>query len=122
MSGTRAAQGDIAKSDPELTQRFMNIVRPLAKRWHRSEARGLESIPPGGALVVSNHSGGVIAMDMPVFAVDFYERFGYDRPVYTLTADILFRTPAADLVRHPRFVRCQAALAGWRCAQAVCSS
>jgi hypothetical protein len=25
-------------------------------------------------------------------------------------------------VRHPRFVRCQAAVAGWRCAQAVCSS
>jgi 1-acyl-sn-glycerol-3-phosphate acyltransferase len=82
----------------------MSILRPLAKRWHRSEVRGLESIPPGGALVVSNHSGGVIAMDVPVFAVDFYDWFGYDRPVYTLTHDILFRTPAADLVRRVGFI------------------
>jgi 1-acyl-sn-glycerol-3-phosphate acyltransferase len=104
MSGTNIGWTDIAKWDPELTQRLMSIMRPLAKRWHRSEVRGLESIPPGGALVVSNHSGGVIAMDMPVFAIDFYERFGYDRPVYTLSADILFRTPAADLVRRVGFI------------------
>jgi 1-acyl-sn-glycerol-3-phosphate acyltransferase len=28
----------------------------------------MESFPPGGALVVSNHSGGLFPMDVPVFA------------------------------------------------------
>ncbi|WP_202378168.1 lysophospholipid acyltransferase family protein [Mycobacterium paraintracellulare] len=82
----------------------MGIMRPLAKRWHRSEVRGLELIPPGGSLVVSNHSGGVIAMDVPVFAVDFYEKFGYDRPLYTLSHDLLFHTPAAELVMRIGFI------------------
>jgi len=101
---TAIGRADIAKWDPELTQRLMSILRPLAKQWHRSEARGLEMIPPGGALVVSNHSGGLIAMDVPVFAVHFYEQFGYDRPVYTLSHDLLFRTPAAELVMRVGFI------------------
>jgi 1-acyl-sn-glycerol-3-phosphate acyltransferase len=101
---TAIGRADIAKWDPGLTQRLMSILRPLAKQWHRSEVRGLELMPPGGSLVVSNHSGGVIAMDVPVFAIDFYEQFGYDRPVYTLTHDILFRTPAAELVMRAGFI------------------
>ena len=38
----------------------------------------------GGALVVSNHSGGMFTPDVLVFAPAFYEKFGFDRPVYTL--------------------------------------
>lgn len=104
MSVTHIGRTDIAKWDPGLTQRLMSIMRPLAKRWHRSEVRGLELIPPGGSLVVSNHSGGVISMDLPVFAVDFYEKFGYDRPVYTLSHDLLFHTPVAELVMRVGFI------------------
>ena len=48
-------------------------MRPLIKGYHRSEVRGLESFPTGGALVVSNHSGGLFPMDVPVFATGFYE-------------------------------------------------
>jgi 1-acyl-sn-glycerol-3-phosphate acyltransferase len=82
----------------------MSVARPVTKRWHRSEVRGLESFPEGGALVVSNHSGGMIAVDAPVFAVDFYRRFGYSRPVFTLTHDLMFRTPAADFLRRAGFI------------------
>jgi 1-acyl-sn-glycerol-3-phosphate acyltransferase len=83
----------------------MDFVRPIAKRWHRSEVQGLDTFPPGGALVVSNHSGGLIAMDVPVFALDFYDRFGYDRPVFTLTHDLMFRTPAAEWLVRTGFIR-----------------
>ena len=38
----------------------------------------------GGALVVSNHSGGMFTPDVLVFAPAFYEKFGFDRPMYTL--------------------------------------
>ena len=35
-------------------------------------------------------------MDVPIFAVDFYEKFGYDRPIYTLSHDMLFSGPTGD--------------------------
>lgn len=67
--------------------------------------RGLDSFPPGGALVLSNHSGGLFPMDVPVFATSFYEKFGYDRPVYTLSHDILFTGPIAEFFVRTGFIR-----------------
>ena len=90
--------GDIGKFDPGLTQRLMGVMRPVLKTYFRSEVHGLESFPPGGALVVGNHSGGMFPMDVPIFSVDFYDKFGYDRPVYTLSHDILFMGPTGRVV------------------------
>ncbi len=50
---------EISKWDPGLTERVIGWLRPLLKAYHRAEVRGLESFPQGGALVVSNHSGGL---------------------------------------------------------------
>ena len=44
--------------------------------------------------MVSNHSGGLIAMDVPVLAVAFFDEFGSDRPLYVLAHDLLFLGPA----------------------------
>lgn len=96
--------GPITKWDPGLTERVMGILRPLIKGYHRAEVRGLESFPNGGALVVSNHSGGLFAMDVPVFATGFYEKFGYDRPVYTLSHDVIFTGFTADFFRKTGFI------------------
>jgi 1-acyl-sn-glycerol-3-phosphate acyltransferase len=94
----------IAKWDPELTERLMGLIRPVIKGWHRAEVRGLEDFPTGGALVVANHSGGLFAMDVPVFVTDFYATFGYDRPVYTLSHDILFAGPTGDFFKRTGFI------------------
>ena len=83
----------LSKWDPGLTERVMGWIRPLIKGYHRAEVRGLDSFPAGGALVVSNHSGGLFPMDVPVFATGFYEKFGYDRPVYTLSHDMHLHRP-----------------------------
>lgn len=91
--------------DPVLTERFMTLVRPVAKGWFRSEVQGLDTFPSGGALVVSNHSGGLIAVDVPVFAIDFYDTFGYVRPVFTLSHDLLFHGPQAKLLEGTGFIR-----------------
>jgi 1-acyl-sn-glycerol-3-phosphate acyltransferase len=66
--------------------------------------RGLESFPAGGALVVANHSGGLFAMDVPVFASGFYEKFGFDRPVYTLSHDMLMVGPTGTFFRKAGFI------------------
>jgi 1-acyl-sn-glycerol-3-phosphate acyltransferase len=77
----------------------------LIKGYHRAEVRGLDSFPPGGALVVSNHSGGLFPVDVPVFATGFYEKFGYERPVYTLSHDMMFNGPIAEFFVRTGFIR-----------------
>jgi 1-acyl-sn-glycerol-3-phosphate acyltransferase len=85
---------DFAGWDPEFTERMINAAAPLAKRWFRPEVRGLESFPSaGGALVVSNHSGGMLTPDVLIFASAFYHALGYERPLYTLGHDGLFLGP-----------------------------
>ena len=105
MSSTDNEPSDITKWDPGLTERVMGLIRPLIKGYHRAEVRGLDSFPPGGALVVANHSGGIFPMDVPVFATGFYEKFGYDRPVYTLSHDVIFTGPTADFFIKTGFIR-----------------
>ncbi|MGB9223889.1 lysophospholipid acyltransferase family protein [Mycobacterium sp.] len=94
MSSKEFEHPELAKFDPLFTEMAMNMVAPLIKRWFRSEVRGLDFIPrAGGALVVCNHSGGVLTPDPLVFAPAFYGKFGYDRPLYTLAHYGVFITP-----------------------------
>jgi len=105
VSTTGAARTETAKWDPQLVERMMRLLRPFLKLYHRSEVRGLQNFPSGGALVVANHSGGLFAMDVPVFALGFYDTFGYDRPVYTLSHDMLMAGPTADYFVRTGFIR-----------------
>lgn len=85
------------KWDPTFTEQIKNWVGPLIKRYFRAEVHGLDAVPPaGGALLVSNHSGGMLTPDVMVFAPAFYDTFGFDRPVYTLGHSALFVGPMGD--------------------------
>jgi 1-acyl-sn-glycerol-3-phosphate acyltransferase len=106
VSDTDTERPEIAKWDPRLTERVMGMIRPIVKRYFRSEVHGLENFPgAGGALVVGNHSGGLFPMDVPTFAVDFYDKFGYDRPIYTLSHDLIFSGPTAGFFIRTGFIR-----------------
>ena len=86
-----------AKWDPVFTEQIKNTIGPLVKRYIRAEVHGLDAIPAaGGALLISNHSGGMLTPDVMVFAPAFYDEFCYDRPVYTLAHSALFGGPMAD--------------------------
>lgn len=87
--------------DPAVVARVMPILRLAMKTWFRSEVHDMERVPEGGALVVSNHSGGLLAMDVPIFAVAFTDTFGPDRPLYCLAHDVMFTGATKEL-----FVRC----------------
>ena len=101
MSGNGAGKPKVAKWDPGFTRQIANWVGPVIKRYFRAEVRDLDQVPSrGGALVVSNHSGGMFTPDVLIFAPAFYEKFGFDRPVYTLGHDMIFVGPVGDLLHR----------------------
>lgn len=109
----------IDKWDPGATRQFVDALGPIARLWFRSEVVGLDAFPPGGgALVVCNHSGGMLTPDVLIFAAAFYRELGYDRPLYTLGHDALFFGPLSDwttrigLIPANRDTAAQALLSG----------
>jgi hypothetical protein len=99
------ALNGIDQFDAGLTEQVVGLTRPLVRRYFRSEVRGLVNIPPGAALVVSDHSGGMLTPDRSVFAVGYSDKYGYGRPLYTLAHDMIFNTPAAELLRRTGVIR-----------------
>jgi 1-acyl-sn-glycerol-3-phosphate acyltransferase len=104
VSDTNTDDAQLDKWDPGFVERVMSFARPFARLWFRSEVRGLDLLPPGGALLVSNHSGGFLPMDVPIFAAHYYETCGYDRPIYTLSHDLLFRGPTPEAIAKMGFI------------------
>ena len=97
---------DFGGWDPGFTERFVTAAEPLARRWFRFEVRGLESMPSdGGALIVGNHSGGMLTPDVLIFAAAFYRRFGYERPLYTLGHDGMFVGPMSGWLARLGLIR-----------------
>ncbi|WP_123027870.1 lysophospholipid acyltransferase family protein [Mycolicibacterium stellerae] len=105
MSDAAIEKSDVGRYDPGLTETIVGLTRPIVKTYFRSEVRGIDNIPAGPCLVVGNHSGGLLTPDMSVFAVAYYDEYGYDRPLYTLAHDLLFDTPAAALLRRTGVIR-----------------
>ncbi|MBI3691907.1 MAG: 1-acyl-sn-glycerol-3-phosphate acyltransferase, partial [Mycolicibacterium aromaticivorans] len=91
--------GELASWDPSFTRHVLGLMWPLLRLYFRAEVRGLELVPPsGGALLVSNHSGGMLTPDVPIFGPAFYAEFGYDRPLYTLAHYGIFIAPWGPLL------------------------
>lgn len=92
---------ELAEWDEGSIDTARKILGTFAKVWFRAEVRGLERIPAeGGALMVSNHSGGAMTPDVAVLGPAFYDRLGYDRPLYTLAHYGLFKSPLAGWLRR----------------------
>ncbi len=80
------------------------VLKTVIGIYHRAESTGIENIPDGGVLLVGNHSGGVLAMDVPVIVVPFWDHFGLDRPFHVLAHDVITKGPLAPLLRPFGFV------------------
>lgn len=94
----------LAERDPAYVATVMPVVSKAMRTWFRCEVHDIERVPEGGALVVSNHSGGLLAMDVPIFASAFFEAFGPYRPLYCLAHDLLFTGSAGPVMRRCGFV------------------
>lgn len=92
---------ELAQWDPVVTRQVKSWAGPIMRWWFRSEVRGLQNIPDrGAALVVADHSGGMLTPDVLIFAPAFYHHFGYDRPLYTLAHYGVLIGPAGALLRR----------------------
>lgn len=90
--------------DSAFVAALVPLLRLVVRTWFRSEVTGMDQVPPGGALLVSNHSGGLIAMDVPILAVAFHDEFGPDRPLHVLAHDLLFVGSAGPVMRRAGFL------------------
>jgi 1-acyl-sn-glycerol-3-phosphate acyltransferase len=93
--------------DPGAVAAVLWFLRLAMRTYFRSEVHGMEKVPDGGALLVGNHSGGLLAMDVPIIAVAFSDAFGVDRPLYCLAHDLLFTGSGDSLFRRYGFIPAQ---------------
>lgn len=93
---------------PAIDAGKLALVRGLLERvlklYHRVEVSGQEHLPDSGALIVGNHSGGIIAMDVPIIATAYWEKYGVTHPLRVLAHDILMFGPQGGLLRSLGFV------------------
>lgn len=94
----------LAQRDPAYLARVLPFLRLAMKGYFRSDVRGMDHVPEGGVLMVGNHSGGLMPMDVPVIAVEFIKTFGPDRPLYCLAHDMLFTGVNGPIMRKFGFV------------------
>jgi 1-acyl-sn-glycerol-3-phosphate acyltransferase len=93
MTATEVEQSEIVHWDRDATARFKERVSPIVNRYFRADVRGMESMPEGPALLVSNHSGGMFTPDPLILGAEFYEKFGYERPLFVLAHNTVLMGP-----------------------------
>lgn len=76
---------------PAVVGAAMQLFNLALKGYFRAEMRGMDRLPDGGALVVSNHSGGLTPMDLPILMTGVAREFGSERAVYCLAHDTFMR-------------------------------
>ncbi|MEZ0577163.1 lysophospholipid acyltransferase family protein [Nocardioides sp. MH1] len=96
--------GPLDERDPAYIAKALPFLKLAMRGYFRSEVRDIDRVPDGGALMVGNHSGGLMAMDVPIVAVAFADTFGAERPLFCLAHDMLFTGAAGPLFRKFGFV------------------
>jgi 1-acyl-sn-glycerol-3-phosphate acyltransferase len=93
---SKGSEPKLGEVDMDAVRLIHGALRPM-ERYFRFEARHMERIPKN-TLVVANHSGGKLPIDMFLFGLAWYDYFGFqDRKLFTLMHDILF---AASFTRR----------------------
>lgn len=90
--------------NPQAVARVMPALKLTMKTYFRSEVRDIDRVPDGGALIVSNHSGGLTPMDVPILAYALVDEFGSDRAFYVLAHDGLFTGLLGPIMRAMGFL------------------
>lgn len=80
---------DVPEIDLHVLGRSHRILSRIVRSYFRSEIRGLERMPSSQTIVITHHDGGMLPINGICFGVHWYDTFGFDRPLYVLTHDLL---------------------------------
>jgi 1-acyl-sn-glycerol-3-phosphate acyltransferase len=90
----RAADWDTEAPDEAAMQRQKFFWNALIDHWFRMEMDGWENVPDDPpVLLVGVHSGAPFVWDAWTVGVQWWRRFGMDRPLHGTAHDILMATP-----------------------------
>lgn len=79
------------RRDPRVIQALLPVARALNRHYLRLTRDGLEHIPKGPALFVSNHNGGISGPDLACTMATLWEAGGVHAPLYALAHDFAMR-------------------------------
>lgn len=85
----------------ETLRKSHAIWEPIVRHWFRSEVRHMERIPATGPnLFVAHHDGGVLPINGICFGVAWHKHFRFERGLYVLIHDLIYKTfaPFTDLL------------------------
>jgi 1-acyl-sn-glycerol-3-phosphate acyltransferase len=87
--------------DPQFIARLADFVDRFVRPYFRAEVRGLGRIPPGAALYVGNHNGGLVNMEAYVFGAAVYRARGLDDVPFGLGHEIAISLPVLNQLVGP---------------------
>jgi 1-acyl-sn-glycerol-3-phosphate acyltransferase len=89
----RAGQWNLSGQDEATLQRQKFFWNVLVDYWFRMEIDGWENIPSPPALLVGIHSGAPFVWDAWTVGLQWWRRFGQDRPLHGTAHDALMAIP-----------------------------
>jgi 1-acyl-sn-glycerol-3-phosphate acyltransferase len=89
----RAGEWDLSGQDEKTLQRQKFFWNVLVDYWFRMEIDGWENIPEPPALLVGIHSGAPFVWDAWTVGLQWWRRFGQDRPLHGTAHDALMAIP-----------------------------
>jgi 1-acyl-sn-glycerol-3-phosphate acyltransferase len=89
----RAGQWSLDGPDWGFMERQKYLWNPLMDYWFRMEVEGWEKLPDPPALLIGIHSGAPFVWDAWTVGVQWWRRFGRDRPLHGTAHDALMAMP-----------------------------
>ena len=89
----RAGQWDLAGVDDSFMDRQKYLWNPLMDYWFRMEIEGWEHLPEPPVLLIGIHSGAPFVWDAWTVGIQWWRRFGTDRPLHGTAHDALMAAP-----------------------------
>jgi 1-acyl-sn-glycerol-3-phosphate acyltransferase len=89
----RAGEWDLGGQDEATMQRQKFLWNALVDYWFRMEMDGWDNLPESPVLLVGIHSGAPFVWDAWTVGVQWWRRFGQERPLHGTAHDALMAIP-----------------------------
>jgi 1-acyl-sn-glycerol-3-phosphate acyltransferase len=89
----RAGEWDLSGQDEATMQRQKFLWNALVDYWFRMEIDGWDNLPESPVLLVGIHSGAPFVWDAWTVGVQWWRRFGQERPLHGTAHDALMAIP-----------------------------